>query len=437
MSSSKQLGQPKKDVKKLLDTEEKEEEDDEDDMLTEDRDNAKKIKDGKADKKMKIWIIKLRSPENGTTTVGSNASGSGTSGPGGEISLTASGHSATSATSNDKPEAPTTSSLFVGSDEPSSNSQQGHTSGPPLSKFGNPIPNLFPSPPPNPIPNPLATPPFANPPAGPPVINLVDEEGAPQAPATDEDPDDDDAGLFTPEQNKVVTGRSDDGAVVAWRQQGYSKQVVVRYGPKNSPRYERSTKAKAGIPFDEKTTPQTGPDHRFGDEKIGRKFVRQWNDFKGVLGVAYNCPLKDLMPRKVSGKKTYPRLEIWVKWTIDGKIHRVWEVPSSIKHIWPNPTQCEEYLYNVACDHDKKHRAWQSGQREGREASPSPGPEMDRLMPTGPQVTIKPEVHESSGIPPTKTERERMFEYKNMWCELKAIDSENLTTQQEFMFLNV
>ncbi|KAH6675987.1 hypothetical protein B0J14DRAFT_561677 [Halenospora varia] len=239
MSSSKQLvgggrkngsgiskkGQPKKDVKKLLDTEEKEEEDDEDDMLTEDRDNAKKIKDGKADKKMKMFMSSINAssneadgssssaaPENGTTTVGSNASGSGTSGPGGEISLTASGHSATSATSNDKPEAPTTSSL-----------------------------------------------------------------------------------------------------------------------------YERSTKAKAGIPFDEKTTPQTGPDHRFGDEKIGRKFVRQWNDFKGVLGVAYNCPLKDLMPRKVSGKKTYPRLEIWVKWTIDGKIHRVWRSPrrSSIS----GPTQ--------------------------------------------------------------------------------------------------
>ncbi|KAH6664601.1 hypothetical protein B0J14DRAFT_569578 [Halenospora varia] len=392
MSSSKQLvgggrkngsgiskkGQPKKDVKKLLantNIKEKEDEDDEDNMLIEDRDNAKKIKDRKADKKMKMFISLINASsnkadrssssvalENGTTTIGSNASRSGTSGPSREISLTALGHLATSATSNDEPEALTTSSLFVGSDKPSSNSQQGHTSGPPLSRFGNPIPNLFTSPPPNPIPNPLTSPPFANPPVGPPIINLVDKEGALQAPATDEDPYNDDAGLFTPKQNKVVTGRSDDKAVVTWRQQGYLKQVVVRYGPKKSPRYERSIKAKAGIPFNKKATPQTGPDHRFGDKKIGRKF----------------------------------------------------EVPLSIKHIWPNPTQCKEYLYNVACDYNKKHQAWQSGQREGREASPSPGLEMDRLMPTGPQVTIKPEVYKSSGIPPTKTKREH---------------SENLTTQ--------
>ncbi|KAH6662698.1 hypothetical protein B0J14DRAFT_662548 [Halenospora varia] len=378
-------GQPKKDVKKLLaDTnieEKEEEEDDKDDMLTEEHDNTKKIKDGKADKKMKMFMSLINAssneadgssssaaPENGITTIGGNASGSSTSGPGREISLTASGHPATFATSNDKPEAPTTSLLFVGSDEPSSNSQQGHTPGPPLSRFGNPIPNFLASPSPNPIPNT-----FTSPPADPPVIKVVDEEGAPQVLAADEIPDDD-AGLFTPEDNKVVTGRSDNGVVIAWRQQGYSKQVIIRYGPKNSPKYEFSTKAKAGIPFDEIMTPQKGPEHRFGDKKINRKFVRQWNEFKGVLGLAYNCQLEDLKPRKLSGEKKYPKVEIFVKWTILGKVHRVWEVPLSIKHMWPSPNQCKEYIYNTACDHNTKHQAWQSGKRAGREASPTLGP---------------------------------------------------------------
>lgn len=59
-------------------------------------------------------------------------------------------------------------------------------------------------------------------PTDPPVINITDE-GSPNT-----DADDEDAGWFTPEQNKVVTGRSDDGIVVAWRKHGSSKQVIIR-----------------------------------------------------------------------------------------------------------------------------------------------------------------------------------------------------------------
>jgi hypothetical protein len=188
-----------------------------------------------------------------------------------------------------------------------------------------------------------------------------------------------------------------------------------------------------------------GPEHRFGDEKDGKKkFVRQWDDFKGVLGVAYNCPLQELMPRNVSGLKKYPRVDVWVKWSIGDEIHRVWEVPSSIKHIFPNPTQCEEYIYNTACDHEKKHQAWLSGQREGKETSPTPGPEMNRLMAQGaPQTTrniIKVEENGNNGTPlsrPILSEEERMFQFRKQWAMMQKpqLDPENLSSRQMFTFI--
>ena len=308
-------------------------------------------------------------------------------------------------------------SLFVSSDPAGSSGQQDNTSSSPAGSSTNAL----------------------EPPAGPPVINLVNEDGAPDSPPIDKDPED--AGLFTPEQNRVVSGRIDEAKVAAWRMQGYSKQVIIRHGPKNSPKYDRSTKTKAGIPFDEKTTDQFGPDHRFGDEKEGRKFVRRWDDFKGILGVAYNCPLNALAPREKGDGRKYPRVEVWVKWSIYDEIRRVWEVPSSIKHIFPNATQCEEYIYNAACDHAKKHQAWKSGQREGREASPTPGPEMNRLMPKGPQVTgkgIKIEKDGSNGpLNSIPSEEERMLQFRQQWAMMQnpKLDSENLTMKQMFTFI--
>ncbi|KAH8674406.1 hypothetical protein BGZ60DRAFT_429415 [Tricladium varicosporioides] len=441
-------GQPKKDIRKLLadaNAEESEEEI-EDGMLTEERDSTKQIKDGKTAKLEKMIMSSIN-----------DASLNQADGP---SSPAVPEHRTNADISNDNPEAPA-SSPFVGSSQISSNSQEGH---PPLSGSGNSIPSSPPSGPllsgsGNPIPDTLATPSPGPLPGGPgnfilgtlpnisvntPVIDLVDEMGEPQPLASVEDLDDDDAGLFTPEQNKVVTGRVDDGIVVAWRQQGYSKQVIIRHGPKNSPKYECSTKVKAGIPFDEKTTPQTGPDHRFGDEKIDRKFIRQYNEFKGMLGVAYNCPLEDLRPRKVSGNKRYPRVQMLVKWEIKSEVLRVWEVVSSVKHIWPSPTQCEEYIYNVACDHHKKHQAWLSGEREGRDATPTPGPDTNMLMPTGPQVItqiIKPEQHESSGTPLTNiasSDEARMLQFRQQWAALQKpkLDPENLSMKQQFTFLN-
>ena len=223
--------------------------------------------------------------------------------------------------------------------------------------------------------------PPASPPADPPVINLVDEEGVTQ-PTTEGDPDD--AGLFTLDDFKVATGRSDDGEVAAWRTQGYSKPIIIQYGPPNARRYERSTSARSGLAINEKEAAEFGPDHRLGDVKVDKKYVRRMHEFKGILGEAFDGPIEGLMPKEHGEKnRKFPRTEVYVKWEIDGEIKRVWEVRASIKHLWPNPRQCDEYIYITAQHHAEQHQKWLNGERQAREKSPTPSPAMIKLLSGG------------------------------------------------------
>lgn len=121
-----------------------------------------------------------------------------------------------------------------------------------------------------------------------PRIDLIGPDG-------NEEPED--AGLFTPAQGREAAGLSDDGEIVAWRTQGFSKPVIIAYGPPNSRRYENSTAYKSGINFDERSTPKYGPDFRKGDEKRDKRYVRSYSEFKGILGEAYKGDVELLKPK--------------------------------------------------------------------------------------------------------------------------------------------
>ena len=273
----------------------------------------------------------------------------------------------------------------------------------------------------------------------PPVVDLTDTSGNPQPLAIDEDPED--AGLFTPANAREATGRTDDGDIVAWTERGYSTPVIISFGPPNARKYERSTAYRSGIPFDKGKTDQFGPDHRHGDEKQGRKFVRRWDDFKGIQGEAYNCKLAELKPKEKGEKRAYPLTELLVKWEIDGKVKRTWETRSSIKHLWPNPTLCDEYIYVSAEHHHKQHQDWLNGERKATSKSPSPGPDMQRLRPHGtppPEPEIKNE-HENAngGSPPkgNKSPMAAMREYREEWCALEDIDPTEMSPEDKANFL--
>ena len=49
----------------------------------------------------------------------------------------------------------------------------------------------------------------------------------------------------------------------------------MMYSPQNTAKYERSTAVKEDAKFDEDITEQFGEDHRLGDKKIKKKFVRK------------------------------------------------------------------------------------------------------------------------------------------------------------------
>jgi hypothetical protein len=275
-----------------------------------------------------------------------------------------------------------------------------------------------------------------------PVIDLTDTSGNRQQLPINEDLED--AGLFTPAQAREATGRTDGGEVRAWREQGNSTPVILSFGPPNARKYERSTAYRAGIPFDKKNTPNFGPDHRYGDEKQGRKFVRKWDEFKGIQGEAYNCSVSLLRPKEKGEERTYPTTELLVKWEINGKILRTWETRSSIKHLWPNPALCDEYIYVSAKHHAKQHDDWLTGQRKATSKSPSPGPDMQYLRPQGtptPEIKIKTEDEIVNGAsnPSTpsgnKSSMAAMLEYREEWCALEGIDPTKMTPEDKANFL--
>ncbi|KFY62930.1 hypothetical protein V497_02149, partial [Pseudogymnoascus sp. VKM F-4516 (FW-969)] len=156
---------------------------------------------------------------------------------------------------------------------------------------------------------------------------------------------------FTPVQARKTAGLETDGKIVAWAKHNNSKPVIVAYGPRNSRKYKRSTAYRESDFLDESNTKKFGPGHRFGDEKgEDMKLIRKPHEFISILGVAFNCPVEELKPKapKKKGEDTVrsPRVDIWVRWEINGEVKDSWEVRSSIKHLFRS--FCDLYIYEAA-----------------------------------------------------------------------------------------
>ena len=274
-------------------------------------------------------------------------------------------------------------------------------------------------------------------PSNQPDVDLTDANGHTSQATVDDDPED--AGLlFTPAQAREASGQTDEGEVKAWKEQGYSTPVIIVFGPPNAPKYERSTAYRAGITFDKEKIPKFGPDHRYGDELQGRKFVRKWAEFKGILGEAYEGSVENLKPKQKGEKRHYPLTELLVKWEINGEVFRAWETRSSIKHLWPNPSICDNYIYLTAKHHAQIHQDWLDGNRKATSKSPSPGPDAERLMPLGtPARTIKRENGSSNSAALNKDQSPMtaMLEYREQWCALEDINPAKMTPEDKANFL--
>ncbi|KAG9230725.1 hypothetical protein BJ875DRAFT_444736 [Amylocarpus encephaloides] len=234
---------------------------------------------------------------------------------------------------------------------------------------------------------------------------------------TDDDPDYE--AFFTPEQAREATGQSYGGKIVAWKNQIKSKPVIVMYGPRSAAKFERSTAAREDIDFDEKETQQFGADHRLGDEKVKRKLIRRKKEFIAIHGLAYSCDLDDLKPKEKGEKRRLPPLEIRVKWEINRVISVVWEVRSSIRHLWSSHKACDEYIYLAAKYHAARHQEWLDGQHQGKYMSRTLAPGLGRLG----HYATNPSPHDA------------MLKFREQWCALEGIDSHKMDAAAKADFL--
>ncbi|KFZ24700.1 hypothetical protein V502_00823 [Pseudogymnoascus sp. VKM F-4520 (FW-2644)] len=247
--------------------------------------------------------------------------------------------------------------------------------------------------------------------------------------------DEDENNLFTPGHAREAAGLETEGKIVAWATRGNSKPVIVAYGPQNSRKYMRST-AYRESDFIDKDTKQFGPKHRFGDNK--ETGIREPHEFKGIIGVAYNCPVEELAPRapRKKGDAPNPRkpgVDVWVEWEINGEVKRCWEVRSSLKIF---RSFCDLYIYQAALHYEKQYNAWKANERKSADRSPTPA--VTRLQSASPGLgaDIK---KESQAVPApaiqiTNTALSPIKQYREEWCDLQDIDPKKMTAEDGVNF---
>ncbi|KFZ23508.1 hypothetical protein V502_02015 [Pseudogymnoascus sp. VKM F-4520 (FW-2644)] len=250
---------------------------------------------------------------------------------------------------------------------------------------------------------------------------------------------------FTPVQARETAGLETGGKIVAWAQHNNSKPVIVAYGPRNSRKYKRSTAYRESDFLDESKTKKFGPGHRFGDDKVDGKLIRKSHEFVSILGVAFNCPVEELKPKapKKKGEDTVrsPRVDIWVKWEINGKVEDSWEVRSSIKHLFRS--FCDLYIYEAAVHFEGQYNAHIDGKRTAEDRSPTPVPrtpavamqikgENQDVDLTAPQIQITNEQGAVKKV--SSTTLSPIKQYREEWCDLEDIDPKKMTKEDGVNF---
>ncbi|KFY02411.1 hypothetical protein O988_02174 [Pseudogymnoascus sp. VKM F-3808] len=251
---------------------------------------------------------------------------------------------------------------------------------------------------------------------------------------------------FTPVQARQTAGLETDGKIVAWAKHNNSKPVIVAYGPRNSRKYKRSTAYRESDFLDESNTKKFGPGHRFGDEKgEDMKLIRKPHEFISILGVAFNCPVEELKPKapKKKGEASVrsPRVDIWVRWEINGEVKDSWEVRSSIKHLFRS--FCDLYIYEAAVHFEGQYNAHIDGKRTAEDRSPTPLPrapavamqikgENQDVDLTAPEIQIMNEQGAVKKV--SSTMLSPIKQYRAEWCDLKDIEPKKMTTEDDANF---
>ncbi|KAL5349613.1 hypothetical protein ACLOAV_005908 [Pseudogymnoascus australis] len=252
-------------------------------------------------------------------------------------------------------------------------------------------------------------------------------------------------GGYTPAQAREAAGIETDGKIVAWASHQNSKPVIVAYGPRNSRIYKRSTAYREADILDEIKIQKFGPGNRYGDKKVDGKLVRKPHEFRDILGVAFNCPVEELIPKPPKKKGVdaapsarSPRVDIWVKWEINGEIKTSWEVRSSMKHILRS--FCDLYIYRAALHYEAQYNLYKSGERTAEDRSPTPFPQPEptnaqikqegkAVNPAPPafQITKPVNTAVSTALSPIKL-------YREEWCDLQDIDPKKMTAEDGVNF---
>lgn len=196
--------------------------------------------------------------------------------------------------------------------------------------------------------------------------------------------DDDPEALFVPQKAARRTGGA-PGVNEGWKGSGASEQVIVKYGPLNSAMYRLEKSEDLAETLDKTKTPEF-TEHRLGDKKNGRRWRYTRRHFVMIVGVAFedngfDDPMEELKPKEPGETRRYRPIQIKVKWLINGKYLKTWELRGTVRRLMGSkPELGDRAIYIAAVNQAARYNAFLGGDRIGADRSPSVSPELARLV---------------------------------------------------------
>ncbi|KAI9706223.1 MAG: hypothetical protein M1812_008237 [Candelaria pacifica] len=205
----------------------------------------------------------------------------------------------------------------------------------------------------------------------------------------EEDPDD----LLTQAQWRQKCGADSGGTIVAYNDIPSSnrKLFIMQYGPSNLAKYRLQSSTDVDFSEDPDTHDFGSPKNNLGQlrDPETRLYVRKRQEIHAVQGVAWvydemkhEDPLKLMEPKKnKNDKRRFPNTRVKVSWWFDNKKHYSWETRTSFRRLWgKKPEVGDRAIYLAAQAQMVRHERFAAGERSAMNISPSPNPEINRLI---------------------------------------------------------
>ncbi|KAI9766706.1 MAG: hypothetical protein M1840_006350 [Geoglossum simile] len=225
-----------------------------------------------------------------------------------------------------------------------------------------------------------------------------------------------------------------DMKVEGWKQIGYTKQYVVRYGPRNAARYRFEPASEVSIDYNEDPSEDIGnPDNRNGEKRVGKKYIYTKQHVYDIYGVAWRSAGSmeedlDLINPDMDIDR-YPNTAVLLLWIKGGKRELKWETRSALRNRW-GTKNADKAIFEAAMVGEERFQEFLEGRRKAESRSPTPGVSYNtarRYREQSQELGSRSKTPARTGTKQAGVDRDALREFKESFCEIHETTVDDLT----------